>query len=94
MLYLIIEGTPKCQSQELLRAEELLQDADPDLYEVIAKLTCAYPAGLDANLTARTMAVYNVRRALGQHTAVEWADCKAHAAALDALGTKMPSKTL
>ena len=82
MLYLMIEGTPKCQSQKLLDAEELLREADPDLYEMAIKLTCAYPVGLDKHLTARTMAAHTIRRVLGQHTAIEWVGCGAHAAAL------------
>ena len=87
MLYLMIEGTPKCQSQELLRAEELLRDADPDLYEVTVKLTCAYPNDDSPKAaTTREMVVHTVRRVLGQYTAVEWVDRKVHAAALNAAG--------
>jgi hypothetical protein len=83
MLYLMIEGTPKCQSEPLLRAEDLLREADPDLYEVAIKVTCAYPG--DATPKAenvRVMAVHTLRRVLGQYTAIEWVGNKAHAAAL------------
>ena len=87
MLYLMIEGTPKCQSEPLLRAEELLREADPDLYEVAIKVTCAYPNDATPKAaTAREMAVHTLRRVLGQHTAVEWVDRKVHAAALNAAG--------
>ena len=82
MLYLMIDGEPKCQSARLRDAEALLFDADPNLYEVIKKVTCAYPPE-PVHETQREMAVHNLHRALGADAEIIWVDHWTHADALE-----------
>jgi hypothetical protein len=86
MLYLLIEGVPKCQSELFTIAEGLLVEADPDLYEMAHRLTCAYSAGvIGSEANRRDMALHAFRRVLGKGVELEWVNYETHAQALTEL---------
>lgn len=87
LLFLMIDGQPKCQSDRLRDAETLLIAADPDMYEVVKKVTCAYPAGpTTMEVRRRDMAIHNLRRVLGADAEIIWVDAWTHADALRSNG--------
>lgn len=82
MLYLMINGTPKCCSTTLRDAEQRLADADPDLYEEVHKVTCAYAAA-DHSENRRNVAIHTLKRALPAGTDFRWVSEGEHHRALE-----------
>ena len=83
MLYMTIDGIPKCVSPMLRRAERILREVDLDLLEHLHQLPCAYPGGLDSH-AARLTAAHMVGRAIGRGDCIRWVAEGEHSDALSA----------